>query len=98
MNLHTRRVYNHTRYGVTKYFRSEVIDVRKTAENDSSDSFNLESPKLAHKSFIHTDILINRTGYDVTDYFRLAVIKVQKMVENIAYDGFAVVYLVNRLR
>ena len=35
-------------------------------ENDTSDSLNLESPKLAHTS---TDILINYDGYDVTNYF-----------------------------
>ena len=33
MNLHTRRVYNHTGYDYTMYFRSEVIGVRKTADN-----------------------------------------------------------------
>ena len=32
-NLHTGRVYNHTGYNVTIYFRSKVIDVRKMAEN-----------------------------------------------------------------
>ena len=45
MNLHTSRVYNHTGYDVTMYFRSGVIDVRKRAENDNSDGYNLESPK-----------------------------------------------------
>ena len=42
-NLHTGRFYNRTGYEVTIYFRSEVIDVRKTSENDASDGFNLES-------------------------------------------------------
>ena len=70
------------------YFRSEAINVRKTAENDASDSFNLESPNLAHTY---------HTGYDVTDYFWLAVIEVQKAVEDAAYDGFAAVFLVNCL-
>ena len=74
--LHTHRVDNHTGYDVTICFRSEVIDVRKRADNDASDGFNPESPKLAH--YIHTDILIKHTEYYVTDYFRLAVIEVQK--------------------
>ena len=34
-NLHTCRLYNHTGYDVTLYFRSEVIGVRKTADNGS---------------------------------------------------------------
>ena len=48
--LHTGRVYNHTGYDVTIYFLSEVIGVRRTAENDASDLYNLESPNLAHTS------------------------------------------------
>ena len=60
-----------TGYDVTMYFRSEVIDFRKRANNNASDGFNLESPKLAHTS-------TPTSGYDVTDYFRLAVIEVQK--------------------
>ena len=31
-------------------FQSEVIDIRKTAEDDASDGFNIESPHLAHTS------------------------------------------------
>ena len=39
MNLHTGQVYNHIGYDVTTYRRSEVIDVRKTAENAGSNGF-----------------------------------------------------------
>ena len=46
----TGGVYKDNGYDVTIYFRSEVIGVRKTAENDASEGFNLESPKLAHTS------------------------------------------------
>ena len=52
--VHTRRVYNHTGYYITIYFRSEVIVVRTAAENDDSNSFNLESPKLALLVLGHT--------------------------------------------
>ena len=38
-NLQTGRVYNHTGYDVSMHFRSEVMDVRKTAENAESDGF-----------------------------------------------------------
>ena len=34
-NLCTRLVHNHTGYDVTMYFRSEVIEHRKTADNGS---------------------------------------------------------------
>ena len=34
-HLHTHRVYNHTGHDVTRYFQSEVMDVRKTADNGS---------------------------------------------------------------
>ena len=40
--------YSHTWYDVTIYFQS--IDVRKTAENDASDGFNLDSQKMTHTS------------------------------------------------
>ena len=43
-------VYSHTGYDVIIHFRSEVIDVRKKAENDASGGFNPESPKLAPTS------------------------------------------------
>ena len=43
-NLYTRPVYKRTGYEVTMYLRSEVIGVRKRAENDACDGFNIESP------------------------------------------------------
>ena len=58
------------------------MDVRKMAENDASDSFNLASPKLAH-TYIRTDILISLTRYDVTNYF-LSEATAKKTVENAA--------------
>ena len=33
-NLQTYRAYNNAGYDITMYFRPEVIDVRKTTEND----------------------------------------------------------------
>ena len=78
------------------YFRWEAINVGQRAENDPSDGFNLESPKLAH-TYIHTDILISHSGYNVTDNFRLAVIEVQKTCENAASDFLAAAYIANRL-
>ena len=39
MNLHTRRVYGHTGYDVTDYFRLAVIEVPKTVENAAPDGF-----------------------------------------------------------
>ena len=50
MSLHTSQIYNYTGHDITMRFRSEVIDVRKRAENDPSNGFNLESPKLADTS------------------------------------------------
>ena len=41
---------NHAGEDVTSYFCLEVIQVRKTAENDASDDFNIESLKLAYTS------------------------------------------------
>ena len=38
-NLHFGRVYNRTGYDVTIYYWSEVIDVRKAAENAAYDGF-----------------------------------------------------------
>ena len=35
MDLCTGRIYNHTGYDLTIYFRLELIDVRKTAEKDA---------------------------------------------------------------
>ena len=40
-------VDNNTGHDVTIYFRSEVIDVRKTAENDASDGFGSNSSLAA---------------------------------------------------
>ena len=42
--------YNDTGYDDTSYFYSEIIDVRKIAENDTSDNFSLESPDFTHTS------------------------------------------------
>ena len=50
MNLYTHWVYNHAGYDVTICFRSEVVDVRKRTENDASNGFSLESPKMARTS------------------------------------------------
>jgi len=53
LNLHAPGVYNSTGYDVTMCFRSEVIDVRKGAENDASDGFKgLDALAFARWPFI----------------------------------------------
>ena len=77
MNLYTGLVYNHTGYDVTDYFRSAVIEVKKTVENAASDGFALvpiyrEPFEQESSNFtgIHTDLPYTFTGYNVATYFR----------------------------
>ena len=47
MSLHTRRVYNHTGYDVTDYFRSETTAKKQSQLNAASDGFGLNSSAAA---------------------------------------------------
>ena len=65
------------------------------AENDATNGFNLESPKLA-SIYIPTSwsVILDMTSLATSGW---QLLKFKKTAKNAAYVGFAVVYLDNRL-
>ena len=76
VNLHTRRVYNHTGFDVTDYFWSAVIDVQKLSKLPHSTASLLYISRTVRARITQfygcnkANLPYIGTGYDVTGYFR----------------------------
>ena len=87
MNLHTSRVYNHTRYDITGYFRLAVIVVKTTVERLRVECLE-KGLSDDHERRIVDNQPHKPAEYDVTATSGWHSWKSVKTVENAADDDF----------